>query len=99
MHLLDLPFELLLHILVEVDVKTLLRFSCCCKNVHSLTNDNLLWKYLVERDFKECVEFPPQNFTKETWIETISNRFKLFYSKFYQFVNLSGQWKAIYGKT
>ncbi|XP_060742255.1 F-box only protein 7-like [Tachysurus vachellii] len=46
-----LPPELLLSIMLLLDVPSILKLSEVCRYLHSVTQDDLLWKHFVYRDF------------------------------------------------
>ncbi|XP_060742254.1 F-box only protein 7-like [Tachysurus vachellii] len=46
-----LPPELLLRIMQLLDVPSILTLSEVCRRLHSVSQDDLLWKYFVYRDF------------------------------------------------
>ncbi|XP_027019654.2 F-box only protein 7-like isoform X2 [Tachysurus fulvidraco] len=47
-----LPSELLLSIMQLLDVPSILRLSEVCRHLHSVSQDALLWKHFVNRDFR-----------------------------------------------
>ncbi|KAK3558736.1 hypothetical protein QTP86_028029 [Hemibagrus guttatus] len=47
-----LPPELLLRIMQLLDVPSILKMSEVCRCLHSATQDGLLWKHFVYRDFR-----------------------------------------------
>lgn len=96
MNILDIPQELLHLILLSMDIKSFVRFSRSCKFLNNTCQDNLIWKFFVEKDFKDFLLFPPRN-VPASWLLKISRDFKKFYISSWNCTNLSGQWKAIYG--
>ncbi|XP_060742904.1 F-box only protein 7-like isoform X1 [Tachysurus vachellii] len=47
-----LPPELLLRIMRLLDVPSIRKLSKVCRHLHSVSQDNLLWKHFVYRDFR-----------------------------------------------
>ncbi|XP_029635190.1 F-box only protein 7 isoform X1 [Octopus sinensis] len=52
--LLALHSEIMLNIMSHLDVKSLSKFSQVCRHLWILSQDNLLWRTLCQRDFKGC---------------------------------------------
>ncbi|XP_047675354.1 F-box only protein 7-like isoform X2 [Tachysurus fulvidraco] len=59
-----LPSELLLSIMQLLDVPSLLSLSEVCRRLHSVSQDALLWKHFVYRDFGGGVRRRPKDWNK-----------------------------------
>lgn len=50
-----LPNEIIFQIIFEMSVKDVINFSRTCKKINSLCNDEYIWKYMLNRDFKNII--------------------------------------------
>ncbi|XP_007235118.3 F-box only protein 7 [Astyanax mexicanus] len=70
-----LPPELLLRILRLLDAHSVLSVSAVCTQLQSATQDPILWRHLLHRDFRVCVR--PDSEQRDTdWKELYKKRYK-----------------------
>ncbi|XP_074082884.1 F-box only protein 7 [Macrotis lagotis] len=65
--LIVLPLELKLRIFRLLDVRSVLSLSAVCRDLFIASNDQLLWRYMYLRDFRDCAVRPRDTDWKELY--------------------------------
>ncbi|XP_057243041.1 F-box only protein 7 [Malurus melanocephalus] len=69
-----LPLELKLRIFRLLDVRSLLSLSAVCRDLYTASNDQLLWRFMYLRDFRDPVVRPRDTDWKELYKKKLKQK-------------------------
>ncbi|KAL8222005.1 UNVERIFIED_CONTAM: F-box only protein 7 [Gekko kuhli] len=69
-----LPLELKLRILRLLDVRSLISLSAVCRDLYTAANDQLLWRFVYLRDFRDPVSRPRDTDWKELYKKKLKQK-------------------------
>ncbi|XP_060101536.1 F-box only protein 7 [Heteronotia binoei] len=69
-----LPLELKLRILRLLDVRSLISLSAVCRDLYKAANDQLLWRFVYLRDFRDPVSRPRDTDWKELYKKKLKQK-------------------------
>ncbi|NXF96480.1 FBX7 protein, partial [Eubucco bourcierii] len=69
-----LPLELKLRIFRLLDVRSLLSLSAVCRDLYAASNDQLLWRFMYLRDFRDPVARPRDTDWKELYKKKLKQK-------------------------
>uniref|UniRef100_A0A8B9F1Z0 F-box only protein 7 n=1 Tax=Amazona collaria TaxID=241587 RepID=A0A8B9F1Z0_9PSIT len=69
-----LPLELKLRIFRLLDVRSLISLSAVCHDLYTATNDQLLWRFMYLRDFRDPVARPRDTDWKELYKKKLKQK-------------------------
>uniref|UniRef100_A0A8D0H9L0 F-box only protein 7 n=1 Tax=Sphenodon punctatus TaxID=8508 RepID=A0A8D0H9L0_SPHPU len=69
-----LPLELKLRIFRLLDVCSLISLSAVCRDLYTASNDQLLWRYIYLRDFRDFVARPQDTDWKELYKKKLKQK-------------------------
>ncbi|XP_074864204.1 F-box only protein 7 isoform X2 [Carettochelys insculpta] len=69
-----LPLELKLRIFRLLDIRSLLSLSAVCRDLYTASNDQLLWRFIYLRDFRDPVARPHDTDWKELYKKKLKQK-------------------------
>ncbi|KFQ53219.1 F-box only protein 7, partial [Nestor notabilis] len=69
-----LPLELKLRIFRLLDVRSLISLSAVCRDLYTATNDQLLWRFMYLRDFRDPIARPRDTDWKELYKKKLKQK-------------------------
>nr|XP_030118982.1 F-box only protein 7 isoform X3 [Taeniopygia guttata] len=72
--LLVLPLELKLRIFRLLDVRSLISLSAVCRDLYTASNDQLLWRFMYLRDFRDPIARPRDTDWKELYKKKLKQK-------------------------
>ncbi|XP_050782648.1 F-box only protein 7 isoform X2 [Gopherus flavomarginatus] len=69
-----LPLELKLRIFRLLDIRSLLSLSAVCRDLYTASNDQLLWRFMYLRDFRDQISRPRDTDWKELYKKKLKQK-------------------------
>ncbi|KYO36412.1 F-box only protein 7 [Alligator mississippiensis] len=69
-----LPLELKLRIFRLLDIRTLVSLSAVCRDLYTASNDQLLWRFIYLRDFRDPIARPRDTDWKELYKKKLKQK-------------------------
>ncbi|KFV57301.1 F-box only protein 7, partial [Tyto alba] len=69
-----LPLELKLRIFRLLDVRSLISLSAVCRDLYTASNDQLLWRFMYLRDFRDAIARPRDTDWKELYKKKLKQK-------------------------
>ncbi|KAM6091927.1 F-box only protein 7 isoform 2-T2 [Theristicus caerulescens] len=69
-----LPLELKLRIFRLLDVRSLISLSAVCRDLYAASNDQLLWRFMYLRDFRDTIARPRDTDWKELYKKKLKQK-------------------------